>query len=136
LALIRRADLNIVDAVWINPISNASGAAAAVRTGVLLASVDPFAVDYYSSIYVLLPHLATSTRQFKADPRQKGSNLREQLKLNENRARNLGMDDIINLDDRLTPAQELAQFSAHIIDVDESPTVRFSLSYLPFLAVR
>jgi hypothetical protein len=120
-----------VDAVWINPISNAGGAAAAVRTGVLLSSIDPFAVDYYSAIYVLLPHLATSTRQSKADPRQRGSNLRDQLMINENRARGLGMDDMIDLDDRLTPEQETAQFNAFVVDVDESPSVTLSLTASP-----
>ena len=132
LALIRRADLNIVDAVWINPVSNAGGATEAVRTDVLLSSIDPFAVDYYSSIYVLLPHLTPgSSKARKADPRLQGSSFRTLLMTNENRARNKGMGDIINLDDRLTAEEELAQFNAFVADASAPGTVTLSLAAEP-----
>jgi PKD repeat protein len=52
LALIRAPDLNVVDAIWVAD-DNYDGNAA--RQDVLLASADPFAVDWYASEYVLLP---------------------------------------------------------------------------------
>ena len=53
ISLIRRPDLNIVDAVWVANESNYYGAAE--RLNVVLASRDPFAVDWYASEYVLRP---------------------------------------------------------------------------------
>jgi hypothetical protein len=51
LAFIRTADLNIVDAIWVATDANYYGEA--VRQDVLLASRDPFAVDWYASEYIL-----------------------------------------------------------------------------------
>jgi hypothetical protein len=55
IATIRRPDLNVVDAIWVNPTSNTDNSGDAVRQDVLMASTDPFAVDWYASEYVLLP---------------------------------------------------------------------------------
>jgi hypothetical protein len=55
IAMIRRPDLNVVDAIWVNPTSNTGSSADAVRQDVLLASTDPFAVDWYASEYLLFP---------------------------------------------------------------------------------
>ena len=53
LAYIKSPDLNIVDAIWVPYESNYSGNA--VRENILLASSDPFAVDWFASEYVLYP---------------------------------------------------------------------------------
>lgn len=50
MALIRTPDLNIVDAIWIAD-NNYDGNA--TRHNILLASKDPFAVDWYASEYIL-----------------------------------------------------------------------------------
>jgi hypothetical protein len=54
ISLIRTPDLNLVDAVWVANDNNYDSASA-VRCNVLLASRDPFAVDWYASEYVLRP---------------------------------------------------------------------------------
>jgi hypothetical protein len=53
MALIRAPDLHVVDAIWIADYSNYQGTA--IRQNVLLASTDPFAIDWYTSEYVLRP---------------------------------------------------------------------------------
>jgi hypothetical protein len=53
MALVRTPDLNIVDAIWVATGNNTSGPV--TRENVLLASTDPFAVDWYSSEYLLRP---------------------------------------------------------------------------------
>lgn len=53
IALVRAPDLNIVDAIWVGYQDNTSGRAS--RQNVLLASIDPFAVDWYASEHVLRP---------------------------------------------------------------------------------
>ncbi len=50
LALIRAPDLNVVDAIW---VANDNYDGTATRQDILLASTDPFAVDWYASEYVL-----------------------------------------------------------------------------------
>jgi hypothetical protein len=50
MAYIRTPDLNVVDAIWIAD-DNYQGTA--TRQNILLASTDPFAVDWYASEYVL-----------------------------------------------------------------------------------
>jgi hypothetical protein len=52
MALIRTPDLNVVDAIWVAD-DNYDGHGA--RQDILLASTDPFAVDWYASEYVLYP---------------------------------------------------------------------------------
>jgi hypothetical protein len=51
LALIRAPDLNVIDGIWVSDSSNWEGSA--VRQNVLLASRDPFAVDWYASEYIV-----------------------------------------------------------------------------------
>lgn len=53
LALVRKPDLNLVDAIWVAYQNNTTGEA--LRQDILLASRDPFAVDWYASEFVLLP---------------------------------------------------------------------------------
>jgi hypothetical protein len=54
ISLIRTPDLNLVDAVWVANYNNYDSESA-VRCNVVLASRDPFAVDWYASEYVLRP---------------------------------------------------------------------------------
>jgi hypothetical protein len=54
LSLIRKPDLNLVDGVWVANDNNYDSASA-VRWNAVLASRDPFAVDWYASEYVLRP---------------------------------------------------------------------------------
>lgn len=132
LALIRRADLNIVDAIWVNPESQGQYADEAVRDNILLAGTDPFAVDYYASAYVLVPHLTSgSGRAHKADARYHGGEFRRLLMTNENRARLKGMTDIIDLDDSLTVDEEQAQFNVFVADASAPPDVTLSLTAEP-----
>jgi len=132
LALIRRADLNIVDAIWVNPVSNTGGAGSAVRDNVLLANTDPFAVDYYGSVYVLLPHMSPgSDAAYNADARNHGGEFRRLLLTNENQARLKGMADIIDLDDSLTADEEQAQFNVFVADASAPPDVTLSLTAEP-----
>jgi hypothetical protein len=132
LALIRRADLNIVDAIWVNPTSNTSGADSAVRDDVLLVSTDPFALDYYSSAYVLLPHITPGSDAARdADARYRGGEFRGLLLTNENRARLKGLTDIIDLDDGLTVDEEQAQFNVFVADASAPPDVTLSLTAEP-----
>ncbi len=117
LALIRRADLNIVDAIWVNPVDGWHEEAHAVRDNILLAGTDPFALDYYASAYVLVAHMTPgSTSARAADARYHGGDFRRLLMTNENRARSKGMAGIIDLDDRFTVAQEQAQFNVFVAD--------------------
>jgi hypothetical protein len=58
IALIRKPDLNLVDAIWVATENNYDSPAA-VRGNVVLASRDPFAVDWYASEYVLRPVVPT-----------------------------------------------------------------------------
>jgi uncharacterized protein DUF362 len=64
MALIRAPDLNVVDAIWVATEDNTSGNA--VRQDVLMASTDPFAVDWYASEYVLAPVVAWGQRDSSA----------------------------------------------------------------------
>jgi hypothetical protein len=132
LALIRRADLNVVDAIWVNPVSNTGGADSAVRDDVLLASTDPFAVDYYASAYVLVPHMAPgSDWAHDADARYHGGEFRGLLMTNENQARSKGMDDVIDLDDSFTADEEQAQFNVFVADALAPPSVTLYLTAEP-----
>ena len=54
ISLIRKPDLNLVDAIWVANDNNYDSASA-VRCNVVLGSRDPFAVDWYASEYVLRP---------------------------------------------------------------------------------
>jgi hypothetical protein len=54
ISLIRKPDLNIVDAIWVANENN-YGSSTAVRCNAILSSHDPFAVDWYASEYLLRP---------------------------------------------------------------------------------
>ena len=122
MAYIRRADLDIVDAIWVNADNNLGGGS--VRQDVLLASRDPFAVDYYASDYILGPLIHT---QHPSDDYQQAMAsthdgwFRTFLMSNVIRLRAEGMTDTINLDDSMTRQQELDQFNVYVADADDLP---------------
>ena len=125
MARIRRADLNIVDAIWVNPRDNVGGLSTVQRENVLLASRDPFALDYYTSEFVLYPLVEqfgqTSTPEH-ARASYHGGWFRDGLRYNVARLRAEGVSDTINIDDSMTRDEELAQFNAHIADAN-APSV-------------
>jgi hypothetical protein len=118
MARIRRADLNIVDAIWVNPCSNLGCETAIQRQDVLLASRDPFAVDYYASDYLLGPLIqqqygdASGYEQAKASTH--GGWFRNIQLRNVARLRAEGVTDTINMDDSMTHNEELAQFNVYV----------------------
>ncbi len=79
LALVRAPDLNIVDAIWVGYEDNTSGNAN--RQDILLASTDPFAVDWYASEYVLRP-LATDL-EFREASAARGGTFRSATRTNQ-----------------------------------------------------
>jgi hypothetical protein len=130
MASIRRADLDIVDAIWVNPLINYEHPEEARRQDVLMASRDPFAVDYYASEFLLGPLVHTV---YPSDPgwtqamaSTHGGRFRGFLKRNAVRLRALGVTDAITLDDAWTRQQELDQFSAYVADA--SATVTYALT--------
>ncbi len=80
MALVRAPDLNIVDAIWVAYVDNTSGDAS--RQDVLLASTDPFAVDWYASEYILRP-LAGNLDETSA---ARGGTFRSATRVNQNAA--------------------------------------------------
>jgi hypothetical protein len=81
MALVRAADLNIVDAIWVATQDNTWGNA--VRQNVLLASRDPFAVDWYASEYVLRPVVVEWPDESSA---ARGGSFRSATRANQNAA--------------------------------------------------
>jgi uncharacterized repeat protein (TIGR01451 family) len=122
LAHIRSADLNIVDAIWVNPRSNSGWHAEARRQDVLLASRDPFAVDYYTSDFILGPLIqqtygdASGYEQAMASTH--GGMFRTFLANNVARLRTEGVMDTINIDDSMSRDDELEQFNVYIAGQD------------------
>ena len=129
MARIRRADLDIVDAIWVANDSNRGGCPGnCIRQDILLASTDPIALDYYASVNVLVP--LTPSRSLRnilrnilhrssrndANAAYHNGRFRNFLLRNENRLRLEGVTDIIDLDDSYTQAQEEAQFNVYVAD--------------------
>jgi uncharacterized repeat protein (TIGR01451 family) len=118
MARIRRADLNIVDAIWVNVWNNLGGGSQ--RQDVLLASRDPFAVDYYASDYILGPMIrekygdASGYEQAMASTH--GGWFRNIQMRNVARLRAEGVTDTINMDDSLSFDQERFQFNVYVTD--------------------
>jgi hypothetical protein len=79
LAYIKSPDLNIVEAIWVPFQSNFSGNA--VRENILLASTDPFAVDWFASEYVLYP----ITGDYNTSA-ARGGEFRDATRVNQNSA--------------------------------------------------
>jgi hypothetical protein len=129
MARIRRADLNIVDAIWVAIASNKQGCPGnCIRRDALLASTDPFALDYYASVNILTPlkpsfslrnilrSIIHRSTMDDASAAHHGGKFRDFLLCNENRLRLEGVTDIIDLDDSYTQAQEEAQFNTYATD--------------------
>lgn len=79
LAFVTAPDLNIVDAVWVTYGGHQGGSAS--RQNVLLASSDPFAVDWYASEYVLYPLVSTNPADSSA---ARGGTFRSATRTNQN----------------------------------------------------
>lgn len=126
MAHVRRADLNIVDAIWVNPCSNVDQYSKARRQDVLLSSRDPFAVDYYASDYLLGPLIQEFGDVCYNDPDHvqarastHGGLFRTFLMRNVSRLRAEGVTDTIDIDDSMSNAEELAEFNVFIGDAGE-----------------
>jgi len=129
MARIRRADLDIVDAIWVNANNNLGPGS--VRLDVLLTSRDPFAVDYYASDYILGPliHAENPTHDYQqAMASTHGGWFRRGLLANVARLRTEGITDTINIDDSMTREEELAQFNAYVADANASAAPTLTLT--------
>jgi hypothetical protein len=123
MALIRAPDLNIVDAIWVATDDNTSGNA--IRENVLLASTDPFAVDWYSSEYVLRPVVSWGSQDSSA---ARGGEFRNATRTNQNAAASVWPGgsypyiDLLDDYDGSTPSNdEKNQMSVYVTAVG-SPT--------------
>lgn len=128
MARVRRADLNIVDAIWVNPESNLSGSS--VRLDVLLASRDPFAIDYYASDYILGPLIQQVYPDIHYEWAMASSRdgwFRNIQMRNVARLRTEGITDTINMDDGMTVAEELAQFNVYVAGAGDPLTPSLTL---------
>ncbi|NUN98163.1 MAG: DUF362 domain-containing protein [Candidatus Omnitrophica bacterium] len=120
IAQVRRADLDIIDAIWINPAGNTDDADSCVREDLILAGTDPVALDYYASSRIL-SQVAFSPADVSAATH--GGTFRNFMLCIENRLRAEGITDIIDLSDSMTQAQEEAQFNVFVADAAEPPPV-------------
>ena len=84
IALVRAPDLHLVDAIWVGYEDNYDGDA--IRQDVLLASTDPFAVDWYASEYVLRPLVSWDPQETSA---ARGGTFRSATRTNQNSARSV-----------------------------------------------
>jgi hypothetical protein len=132
IAIIRRPDLNVVDAIWVNPTSNTGSSVDAVRQDVLLASTDPFAVDWYASEYLLFPLTADSG----TSAARKGT-FRNATRNNQNAAEMMWPDgsegypymDLLDIYDGSTPSDdEKNQMNVYVTSAGAS-----SYYYLPII---
>ena len=125
MANIRRADLDIVDAIWVNPHNNLGGTS--YRQDVLLASRDPFALDYYTADYLLGPLVETyvgSSEAQDSEASHHGGVFRSFLMRNVTNLRAEGVTDTINMDDStMTIPEELAQFNVYVADANAPLTL-------------
>jgi hypothetical protein len=130
MALIKTPDLNIVDAIWVAFEANWYGNA--VRQDVLMASSDPFALDWYISEYLLRP--ITGTQGTSA---ARAGVFRNTTLVNQNTAQQFWPDDdggypyIVLLDgyDGSAPAEE-ERNQMNVYATDFFPTIKV---YIPFL---
>jgi hypothetical protein len=118
IAQVRRADLDILDAIWINPAGNTDDADSCVREDLILASTDPVALDYYASSRILSQVAFYPADVSAATP---GGTFRNFLLCIENRLRAEGVTDIIDLDDSMTQSEEEAQFNVFVVDAGSLP---------------
>ncbi len=128
MAHVRRADLNLIDAIWVNPESNLSGSS--MRLDVLLASRDPFAGDYYASDYILGPliHQIYPDIHYEwAMASMRGGWFRNIQMSNVARLRTEGITDTIDMDDGMTVAEELAQFNVYVAGAGDPLTPLLTL---------
>lgn len=116
MALIRVPDLNVVDAIWVGIDDNTSGRAS--RQDILVASTDPFAVDWYASEYVLRPVAAWPEDASAA----RAGTFRDATRANQNAAASTWRDgsypymDLLDSYDGSTPSDdEKNQMNAYVV---------------------
>lgn len=126
LALVRAPDLHIVDAIWVGYQDNTSGQAS--RQDTVLASTDPFAVDWYASEYVLRPLVEWDPADSSA---ARGGIFRHATRTNQNIAQSMwpgGSDsypyiDLLDSYDGDTPNDdEQNQINVYISSSPPAPT--------------
>ncbi len=117
MALIRAPDLNVVDAIWVGYEDNYDGNA--TRQDILLASTDPFAVDWYASEYVLRPLAAWDPQSSSA---ARAGIFRSATRTNQNAAAavwpagNYSYIDLLDDYDGDTPSDgEKEQMNAYVV---------------------
>jgi uncharacterized protein (DUF362 family) len=137
LALIRAPDLNIVDAIWVGYQDNTGGNAS--RQDILLASTDPFAVDWYASEYVLRPLDEYSETDTSA---ARGGTFRRATRTNQDVAAAVWPGasaypyiDLLDTDDATPNPAERNQMNAYVASVTAPPAAGVALS-LPFVKSR
>jgi len=134
LALVRAPDLNVVDAIWVATDGNTGGNA--VRQDVLLASTDPFAVDWYSSEYILRPVVSWGSQDSSA---ARSGTFRDATRTNQNAAAAVwpagGYPYIDLLDgyDGSTPSNdEKNQMNAYVVSgTSMTPTATPTATFTP-----
>ncbi len=128
IALVRKPDLNLVDAIWVAFQNNTTGEA--VRQDILLASRDPFALDWYASEFVLYPIVG------RADvSAARGGVFRRATRVNQNSAQMLwpageGDYPFIDLDDTYDGELPLETEKAQMNVFVSSPSPNIKI-YLP-----
>ncbi len=123
IALVRAPDLHIVDAIWVATDANYYGPA--VRQDVLVASTDPYAVDWYASEYVMRP--IANLGDGLAPSAARAGTFRNATRVNQNASAavwpggNYPYMDLLNSYDGSTPsADEQNQMNVY---VSAEPTV-------------
>lgn len=85
LALIRKPDLHILDAIWVATENNYDSGSAQ-RLNMLLASRDPFALDWYASEYLLRPCVTDDPQSSSA---ARGGTFRSATRINQKAAKSV-----------------------------------------------
>ncbi len=117
MGAVRNPDLHILDAIWVATQDNFSSDAA-VRLNALLASRDPFALDWYASEYLLRPLIADNPWDVSA---ARGGIFRTATRINQKAAQSaFGSGySFIDLDagyDGSTPSEaEKNQMNVHVV---------------------
>ena len=136
LAQVRAPDLHLVDAIWVANEGNTGGNA--VRQDVLLASTDPFAVDWYASEYVLRPVVTWDAQDVSA---ARAGIFRRATRTNQNAAAavwpggNYPYIDLLDSYDGDTPSEDERQqmnvFAVSVAQPVTTPTVTPTRSATP-----
>lgn len=124
MALIRAPDLNLVDAIWVAVDDNTGGNA--VRQDVIVASTDPFAVDWYSSEYLLRSLVSWDGQDSSA---ARAGRFRSATRVNQNAAQAVWpggaypyMDLLDSYDGDTVSSAEANQMNAYVVSAATGAT--------------